>query len=124
MLELAKSEPPIPILPDVLDKDPHLLNCLNGTVDLRTGTLSEHRQGDYITKLCPVPLIPTARCDAWDALPIRILGGNDDLYVFLQRYFGYALTALVIEQILLILYGVGANGKSTLLNAYFDMLGH
>ena len=123
MLELAKSEPPIPILPEVLDEDPCLLNCLNVTIDLRTGKSREHRQGDYITKLCPVSYDPDAPCDVWDRFLIRILGGNDDLYVFLQRFFGYALTALVIEQILLILYGVGANGKSTLLNAYFDMIG-
>ncbi len=38
MVELASTEPAIPVLPDQLDVDPWLLNTLNGTVDLRTGT--------------------------------------------------------------------------------------
>ncbi len=31
----AQSEPGIPVLPEHFDSDPHLLNCVNGTVDLR-----------------------------------------------------------------------------------------
>ena len=54
MLTLAKSEPPIPISPDVLDTNHWILNCPNGRIDLRTGQLCEHRREDYITKLCPV----------------------------------------------------------------------
>ena len=35
MIELAKSEAGVPVLPADLDTDPMLLNVLNGTVDLR-----------------------------------------------------------------------------------------
>src|SRR5262249_1170328 len=41
-LELARSEPDIPVLPCDLDTDPMLLNVLNGTLDLRTGALQPH----------------------------------------------------------------------------------
>ena len=39
------------ILPEQLDRDGWLLNCVNGTVDLRTGKLRPHRREDYLTRL-------------------------------------------------------------------------
>src|SRR5918995_1648258 len=58
MVELSKSERPIS--PDELDADPWLLNVKNGTIDLRTGELREHRREDLITKLAPVDYDPDA----------------------------------------------------------------
>lgn len=52
MVSLAKSE--LPVAVEALDAKPWLLNCQNGTVDLRTGTLREHRREDFITKCAPV----------------------------------------------------------------------
>ena len=40
-IELAQSEPGIPVRADELDADPWLLNVRNGVVDLRTGELRE-----------------------------------------------------------------------------------
>ena len=37
MVELARSEPGIPVLPDELDTRPWLFNCPNGTLELCTG---------------------------------------------------------------------------------------
>ena len=65
MLKLARSEAPIPISPDALDKHPWILNCPNGKIDLRSGKLCEHRREDYITKLCPVVYQPDAGCPTW-----------------------------------------------------------
>ena len=39
MLESARSEPGIPVLHEELDRDPWLLNCVNGTLELKTGEL-------------------------------------------------------------------------------------
>src|SRR5262249_502237 len=113
----------VPILPDQLDRDPWLLNCANGTVELRTGRLREHRHGDYLTKLSPVPYDPNARAPQFDHFLHTIFGGNEPVIRYLQRLVGYALTGDVSEQILPIFWGSGANGKSTLLNALTDMLG-
>src|SRR5262249_11505253 len=49
MMALARSEPGVPVLPADLNRDGWLLNCVNGTVDLRTGRLREHRPADLIT---------------------------------------------------------------------------
>ena len=43
MLSLARSEPGIAIRSGELDRDPWLLNCTNGTIDLTTGELRPHR---------------------------------------------------------------------------------
>ena len=39
MVELVKTEPGIPVTAEELDADPWLLNCQNGTLDLRNGKL-------------------------------------------------------------------------------------
>ena len=121
MIALAQSE--VSITPDMLNCYPWLLNCLNGTVDLRTGALLPHRMEDFITRLAPVCFEPDARCPRWLEFLNRIMDGNQHLIDFLQRAVGYALTGETSEQVLFIFWGGGANGKSTLLQAMSHVLG-
>jgi putative DNA primase/helicase len=100
-----------------------LLNCQNGTIDLRTGELLPHRMEDFITRLAPVDFEPDARCPRWLEFLNRIMDGNQHLIDFLQRAVGYALTGETSEQCLFIFYGGGANGKSTFLQAMSHVLG-
>ncbi len=51
------------------------------------------------------------------------MGGDKEPITFLQKAFGYALTGDVSEQVLFILHGTGANGKSTLLNTLLGLTG-
>ena len=53
----------------------------------------------------------------WNQFLDRITGGNADLILFLRRMAGYSLTGSTQEHALFFLYGTGANGKSTFLNA-------
>ncbi len=123
MIETAQSEPGIPIAPQNLDTDTHLLNCRNGTLDLRTGKLREHRREDFITKMVPVDYDSQATCPLWDAFLERIMAGNKNLIRFLQRAIGYSLTGDISEQVLFLFYGTGANGKSTFLETIRFVLG-
>ena len=123
MIELAKSEPGIPVTPDQLDTDPWLLNVENGTLELRTGTLRDHRRGDMITKLAPVQYDPKATCPTWETFLDRIMAGNVELIRYLQRIFGYALTGDTPEQCFFILHGAGANGKTTMTTAVANAVG-
>lgn len=122
-LTSAQSEPGIPILPEHLDIDPWLFNVLNGTIDLKTGTLHPHRQENLITKMAPVEFDPLATCPTWIKFLNRILAGNPDLINFLQKAVGYSLTGIIWEQVLFFLWGLGANGKSTLLDILQQLLG-
>jgi putative DNA primase/helicase len=122
-LQLATTEPGIPVLPADLDRDPWLFNVTNGTLDLRTGELLPHRREDMLTKLAPVAYEPKALCPLWMNCLTKWMGGNQRLLTYLQRAAGYSLTADVGEQILFFLYGSGANGKSTFLLTLLDLLG-
>ena len=122
MVTLARSEPGIPILSEQLDSNTWLLNCKNGTLDLRTGRLKPHNRNDYITKLIPVEYDPAADFVGWIKFLDRIMSGNKELISFLQRAIGYSLTGSTREQCLFMPYGSGANGKSTFLETIADML--
>ena len=110
MLELAKSE--VPVMPEELDAETMLLNVLNGTLDLRTGELRDHRRDDLITKLAPVQYDPGAAAPSWQAFLERVLPG-EDLRGFVQRAAGYSATGVTGEQCMFIHHGAGANGKTT-----------
>jgi putative DNA primase/helicase len=106
-----------------LDRDPWALNCLSGTIDLRTGELRPHNPTDYITKLAPVEYDPQASYERFAAFVLEIMGDDKPRADFLQRWFGYCATGDVREQKLVCHVGAGANGKGTLLNAIQDVLG-
>ncbi|UJS16904.1 MAG: phage/plasmid primase, P4 family [Candidatus Jettenia sp.] len=123
MISLAQSEEGIPISPDELDGDPHLLNCLNGTLDLRTGDLMPHNPKDFITKMIPVEYHPKAECPTWLEFLETVFNFNYDIIRFLQRAVGYSLTGSTSEQCLFLLHGSGANGKSTFVKTVINLLG-
>ena len=122
MIGLAQSEPGIPVLPEEMDASADLLNVLNGTIDLRTGELREHRREDLITKVAPVEYDPGAPAPTWAATLERVLP-SEEVRAFFKRLCGYAITGDVSEHVLPVLYGTGANGKSTVLNALLEAVG-
>jgi putative DNA primase/helicase len=92
MCRVAESEPEVVVAPEKLDRDLFLLNCKNGTVDLRTEVLRQHSREDLLTKLAPVEFSESATCPVFDAFLNRITGGDNDLARYLQRCVGYCLT--------------------------------
>ena len=123
-ISLAESEPTIPVVPDKLDADPWLLNCKNGTVDLRTGELKKHNRQDLITRVVPYDYSPEGKEPArWLSFLERIFNNDTELISFVQRLLGYSLAGVVREHILAIFYGKGDNGKSVLLETLREILG-
>lgn len=119
MLEVAKWQ--LAVKATRFDPDPGLINCLNGTLDLRTMTLRAHQRRDLITKITGVPFDPKAKCPTWKACLSKLLGGKE-MIDFLQRAFGYSLTGSITEQCFFVLYGPGANGKSRILETLREAL--
>ncbi len=112
----------LPVSTEALDRDPDLLNVANGTLDLQTGELRPHSRDDWLTRLAPVAFDPDASCPLWDSFLDRVMAGDQRLVTFLQRAVGYSLTGHTNEQVLLLLYGIGANGKSTFLETMRALL--
>ncbi len=123
MVALAQSEPGIPIKHDEPNRNRWLINCLNGTLDLRTGELKPHDRADLITKIAPVEYRMGAPCPNWLSFLNMIFEGNQDLIAFVQRAVGYSLTGITDERCMFILWGKGKNGKSTFLETIGRMMG-
>ncbi|MDR2897660.1 MAG: DUF5906 domain-containing protein [Spirochaetaceae bacterium] len=114
---------PLNIKSDQLDSNPWLLNVQNGTIDMRNGEFREHRQEELITKIAHVTYDPQADCPLWKQFIREIMNYKTDLIQFIQTAAGWALTGDISEQTMFILYGSGANGKSTFLNTIMYLLG-
>ena len=106
-----------------VDQHRFLLNCSNGTLDLRTGTVREHRPSDMITQLCPTEWQPQAVCPRWRQFMLEVFKGDAALAEFMQRLLGCCLTGDVSDQVLPVLWGDGSNGKSKLVNTVLYVLG-
>jgi len=122
MIVIAQSVEGIPVTPIELDTDPWLLNCTNGTTNLRSGELQDHSPADLITKLAPVAYEPGATYGPWDDFLERTLP-DSTLRSFVQRAIGYSLTGVANEERLFFMYGPTATGKSTLLRAVTTAMG-
>ena len=105
------------------DTRPDMLRVRNGVVNLRTGQLIPHDATMMLTKRTDIDYDPTATAPTWRAFLDRIFEGNGDVLQFIQRAVGYTLTGSTDEHCLFFLYGVGANGKSTFLEAMRMLMG-
>ncbi|WP_049759734.1 phage/plasmid primase, P4 family [Trichlorobacter lovleyi] len=123
VISAAQKIPDFSVSSCQLDRDPMLLNVLNGTLDLRTGSLKQHSPADFITRLVPIEYNHTATAPVFEAFLSKIMAGNTALTAFIKRWAGYCLTGDTSEQVLLFLYGTGRNGKSTFVNILKKLLG-
>lgn len=121
ILTLAAAEMPVAV--EELDQNEWLLNCINGTVDLRTGELRGHRREDMISKLCPTEFHPDAIAPTWDKFLNDVFHNDSEIVSFIRRLFGYCITGSVCEQKLPFFWGSGSNGKTTLLSAVTSAVG-
>ena len=122
-VEMASLIKKLHVKSEELDNDPWLINCRNGTVNILTGEFTEHNQTDMITKIANVDYDPDADCPLWKQFIREIMDYNSDVINFLQTASGWAVTGDTREQTMFILYGSGANGKSTFLNTITALLG-
>jgi putative DNA primase/helicase len=119
---LSQARPYLAVGMEDLDRDPWLVNCQNGTLDLRTGKLKAHDPADRITKVVPVDHDPGASCPRFERFLKEALV-DAALIKFVKRYSGYTLTGVTRERLLAILYGFGKNGKTTLVELLHEALG-
>jgi putative DNA primase/helicase len=124
--EQAKTEPPMPTRNKDFDANRLICNVKNGTLEFNRENASfvfrEHRREDFCTRMAPVDYVPGADCPQFKAFLRWMFGGDEELIQFIPTFFGLCLTGL-IDRIILILYGDGANGKGTLVKIISKLLG-
>lgn len=123
MVSLAQSEIEVSATPGRFDGEPLLFNCLNETINLKTGVLLPHSSAHCITKIAPVTFNAGAGCPDWLRFLDVIMQGDSIMIRYLQKFVGYCLTGLTTEQLLHILHGIGANGKSVFINILRELFG-
>lgn len=105
-----------------LDADPYLLNCANGTLDLRTRALRPHDPRDRLSKVTKGAYDPDADATVWDEFLASVLP-DDEERAYLRRVIGQCVYGRVREHLFPFLIGKGANGKGTAYGAITNALG-
>lgn len=108
---------------DKLDASPRLVGCPSGVIDLTAISMREHRREDRITKTISCDYDSAARAPRWERFISDSMGDDAELINYLQTLCGYILSGVRGEHLLPILYGTGANGKSTFLTTLQTLLG-
>lgn len=137
-ISAAQAEQELHVSVHAFDKHPYLFNTKNGTLNLRPlpedleiepgvfltfppdwcWEFKPHDPADLLTQVAGTLYDPEARCPRWDQFLERVQP-NPEVREWLQRLIGYALVGRQTEHIFTVLYGKGANGKST----FVDVLG-
>ncbi len=120
---LLRTDQRIVVLPEHLDADPWLLNTQSGIVDLRAGTIRPHDPNALCTKVTNAGIDADHGGDLWREFLAGITQNDDDLEHYLQRVVGYCATGITTEDVLVYLFGIGANGKSSFAEAVAYALG-
>ncbi len=109
---LAQHHPRLCIGMECFDSDPMLFNCQNGTLDLRTDELHQHRREDRITNISPIVFDSNATCPLWEEA-LKVWLPNPQEIECAQIAAGYSFTGLVDEEKFFCLFGPEASGKTT-----------
>ena len=127
MVSLARHVEGVTVDLDMFDRQDDLLNVANGTIDLKTGVLREHRAEDFITQMTDVFYDPAATCQKWEEFQQQISTVNGapdpEMVAYKKKLWGYTLTGDTSEQKMMVAYGNGSNGKSTELEVIRHILG-
>jgi P4 family phage/plasmid primase-like protien len=93
------------------DANKDIIVCTNGTLDLNTFQLRDHRPEDRALGGLPFDYDPEAKAEAWNEfIGARLQPGE---WEFLQEFVGYSLTTDCSHELAVWLVGEGGTGKST-----------
>jgi putative DNA primase/helicase len=105
------------------DADPYVLNTPAGIVDLRSGQVRAHDPDALCTRITHGSPEPQARAERWEQFLREIFAEDNDLIAYIKKVCATAMLGHNREQVLYIMHGTGANGKSVFLNTLLWVLG-
>lgn len=121
-LSIASSMQPVATAVDAWDRDPWLLGCENGVLDLRTGHLRPGRPDDMISRSTRIAYDPDAACPRWMRFLPEVFDGDAELVEWYRLLVGASLVG-VAKELIAIHYGSGNNGKSVATRALRSAVG-
>jgi putative DNA primase/helicase len=122
-LALAAVQPDMSVPLKEFDKKGHFFGCANGIIDLRDHTLITGDKRYLMTKSSSTAYRTDAQCPEWDKFLFTIMNGKEENVAFLQRLVGQAMLGVQGKDKLAILWGSGANGKSTFVDTLNEVFG-
>jgi putative DNA primase/helicase len=109
---------------DEFDKHPWLLPCRNVVIDLKSGESQPGQPEQYLQKACDIDWLGKGAPKVlWEDTLDKIFLGNAEKVSFFKRLVGMSIVGTVIEQVIIILSGAGANGKSVIMETLCYVLG-
>ena len=105
------------------DSHPMQMCVSNGVVDLNTGVLLAPSPDMYHSKMADVQFDSDAGCPHFRSFVNDVFDGDAELVEYVQKAAGYTMTGSIDEQVMFMLLGNGANGKSTFVNILTDLMG-
>ena len=107
-----------------LDRDMDLLNCQNGTLNLKTFEFTSHKAENLLSKISNIVFDPAAKAPLFERFIDDVMLRDAEKITYLQKIFGYSLTADTSLETCFMLFGATTrNGKSTLVETFSYMLG-
>jgi len=106
------------ILPDGFNRDLHLFNFANCTLNLDTMKTQPHNRDDRISLSCGWDYDPAADCPEFKKFVDRLFKNHpqkDTLIRWLKMTLGYCLSGDTDQRIIILITGPGSNGKSVLM---------
>ena len=105
------------------NQDMRRLNLLNGVWNLEKQKLFKHTPKLYTSNQLPIRYDENADCPKFMSFLWDIFQGDKQRMKLVQEIMGYSLTNSVNAQRAFIFLGVGANGKSVLLDILIKLVG-
>ncbi len=121
-IDRARSEPPIADDGEGWDSHPMLFACANGVINLVTGELRPGKPEDRITMGSPIRYDPEAQCPRFLRF-LEEIHPDEAMREFMRLWLGLCMTGVTREQVWVLAYGTGANGKGTLMDTIKYVLG-
>ena len=120
VMSVAKSYLEVSI--NELDANPFDLNTPLGIVDLKTGVVYPHRAEAFCTKMTKVSATDDGMA-MWDECLDLVSQKDNNFKEYLKCVAGAIAIGKVYHEALIIAFGDGANGKSTVFNTIYEVLG-
>jgi P4 family phage/plasmid primase-like protien len=101
-----------------------MINLKNGIYNIKTGDLRPHSPEYAFRYVLPYDYDPSAECPRFEKFLLEVTKDRIDIVSVLQEFMGYAVAGgPCYGEKALIMYGEGANGKSTFMDVLKAMAG-